>query len=41
MVNTNVSRKTVDIDPAKMGKHMIKIVVGLVVVGVAWSALYH
>ena len=40
MVNTNVSRKTVDIDPAKVGKHMIKIVVGLVVVGVAWSALY-
>mgnify|MGYP000064797832 CR=1 FL=1 len=40
MLTTNTSKKTVELDPAKLGKHMFKIVTGVIVFGVLWSALY-
>jgi len=40
MLKNTPTNQAVELDPAKIGKHMIKVVSGLVVVGLAWSALY-
>ena len=40
MLSNNLSKKSVEIDPANLGKHMLKIGSAVIVVGLAWSALY-
>jgi regulator of protease activity HflC (stomatin/prohibitin superfamily) len=40
MITNNLSKNSADIDPAQIGKHMIKIVIGLIVIATLWSALY-
>jgi len=40
MLSNNLSKKSVDIDTANLGKHMLKIGSAVIVVGLIWSALY-
>ena len=40
MITNNLSKNSAGMDPAQIGKHMIKIVIGLIVVAILWSALY-
>ena len=40
MLTNNLTKKSVELDTAKLGKHMFKLIPVVVIVALAWSALY-